>query len=101
MACFLLRWRLSGNSPQLVDSAQLFFGVNLAKTEARSHDCERCTHVPRGRPVRHDLPQVSSLYERRRQSARVLRVEVTVNLSHPWIYWSMAKRKTPPKPALP
>jgi hypothetical protein len=27
-----------------------------ARSEARSHDCERCTQGPRGRPVRHDLP---------------------------------------------
>jgi hypothetical protein len=27
----------------------------MNKSEARSHDWERCTHGPRGRPVRHDL----------------------------------------------
>ena len=31
--------------------AERFIG---SKTEARSHECERCTHVPRGRPLRHD-----------------------------------------------
>jgi len=44
--------RLSGNSPQLIDSAELFFGCqSREKTEARSHECERCTHEC----VRHEL----------------------------------------------
>jgi uncharacterized protein (TIGR03435 family) len=36
---------LPENSPQLVDSVHWFFGCqSRAKTEARSHECERCTH---------------------------------------------------------
>src|SRR6202451_4410908 len=50
-----------------------FSCVHLAlKSEARSHDCERWTHGPRGRPARYGTPRVSSPYEGRRQSSRVL-----------------------------
>jgi hypothetical protein len=36
-------WRLAATSRAL-------------RNKKRSHECERCTHVPRGRPVRHNGP---------------------------------------------
>jgi hypothetical protein len=59
---------LSANLSDLVDSAGWVFGrPSRAKSEARSHECERCTHEC----ARHDPLRVSSLYERLRQLSRV------------------------------
>src|ERR1700691_3625657 len=77
-----------------------FSCVHLAlKSEARSHDCERWTHGPRGRPARHGSPRVSSPYERRRQSSRVLsRNPLALWGSQSWLQPAFSRLTSPTRP---